>query len=75
MLPLRLLAADSPVPYHQKGRIYSALLRALAFLGDGWRAKELTRHMETAGVQPIAEDFSNLVLAMTKSRMRHEAQE
>jgi pentatricopeptide repeat protein len=75
MLPLRLMAADSPIPAHQKGRIYNALLKAFAILGDGWRAKELAEHMEAAGFLPTEEAMSNMVVAMAKSRLRHEAQE
>jgi len=75
MLPLGLLAPDSPVLPHQKSKIYSALLKAFALVGDGWRANELAEHMEAAGFLPIEEAMSNMVVAMAKSRLRHAAQE
>lgn len=60
---------------HHWGRVYSCLLKACATVGDGSRAKELSEHMESAGILPGEESLSNLVMALAKTRIRHEAQE
>lgn len=60
---------------HHWGRVYSCLLKACAAVGDGSRAKELSDHMESAGILPGEEALSNLVMALAKTRIRHEAQE
>ena len=71
-------AASAAMPTtasHHWGRVYSCLLKACAAVGDGSRAKELSDHMESAGFLPGEEALSNLVMALAKSRIRHEAQE
>ena len=71
-------APRTPTPStnsHHWGRMYNALLKACAVVGDGWRAKELSDHMDAAGFLPGEEALSAMVVALSKSRIRHEAQE